>query len=86
MRRVLILIGLIAVSGLLAIVGWDFGKFSREVPPPGSPDMRATSILVEKQSRRMTLLRDGMPIKIYDVSLGRDPVGHKQQEGDGRTP
>ena len=86
MRRVLIIFGATAIIALMAVVGWDFFKFGREVPPTVTPDTRATSILVEKQSRRMTLLRDGAPLKIYDVSLGRDPMGHKRQEGDGRTP
>jgi murein L,D-transpeptidase YafK len=43
-------------------------------------------VLVEKQARRLTLLSNGEAVRSYTVSLGRNPVGHKQQEGDERTP
>jgi murein L,D-transpeptidase YafK len=34
----------------------------------------------------MLLLRGDAVLRVYRVALGRDPIGHKQQEGDGRTP
>lgn len=34
----------------------------------------------------MDLLIDDQPIRSYRISLGENPVGHKQQEGDERTP
>lgn len=43
-------------------------------------------VLVEKAARRLTLLADGQAIKRYEIALGFAPEGHKQQEGDGRTP
>lgn len=43
-------------------------------------------IVLEKHKRKMTLFRQGKAIKQYDVGLGFTPVGHKQFEGDGRTP
>jgi len=46
----------------------------------------ADRVLVEKSVRRLTLLRDGTPLKTYRVALGRAPVGSKEQEGDQRTP
>jgi len=71
---------------ILAIAAWDAVKLDRRVPElvPGS--QRVTKILVEKSRRRMTLFRDGDALHMYDVALGSAPVGHKQQEGDGRTP
>jgi murein L,D-transpeptidase YafK len=51
--------------------------------PPGA---RADLILVEKARRRLTLYADGRPLKSYRVALGWNPAGHKQREGDGRTP
>lgn len=86
MRRVVILTIAVAALGIAAVVGWDFLKFGRRAPPEVAPGQRATSILVEKEQRRMTLLRNGTPIKTYAVSLGGDPLGHKLQEGDRRTP
>jgi murein L,D-transpeptidase YafK len=49
-------------------------------------DVIADRILVEKAARRLTLLRDGTPLKTYRVALGGEPIGPKEQEGDLRTP
>ena len=43
-------------------------------------------ILVEKGARRLTLWREGMVWKTYRIALGWNPLGHKTEEGDGRTP
>jgi murein L,D-transpeptidase YafK len=43
-------------------------------------------IVVEKSIRRLSIFRDGKPIKTYRIALGRNPVGAKQQEGDMKTP
>lgn len=43
-------------------------------------------IVVHKSSRRMELYREGQLIAHYRVSLGLVPEGHKQREGDFRTP
>ncbi|MDC4203302.1 MAG: L,D-transpeptidase family protein [Candidatus Manganitrophus sp.] len=50
------------------------------------PDVQADRIAVEKGKRQMRLFREGRLLKVYDVSLGGEPVGHKVQEGDRRTP
>ena len=34
----------------------------------------------------MQLLQNGKVIRTYTIALGDNPVGHKQQEGDERTP
>jgi murein L,D-transpeptidase YafK len=46
----------------------------------------ADRILVKKSQRRLYLMRDGKPFRTYRVSLGINPVGHKEYEGDNRTP
>lgn len=43
-------------------------------------------VLVQKAARQLTLLSNGEPVRTYRVSLGGNPVGHKQQVGDERTP
>ena len=45
-----------------------------------------TYIVVNKGARRMHLLHNDRVLKSYDINLGFAPVGHKQIEGDGRTP
>jgi hypothetical protein len=60
--------------------------------PPGVPAISATGvpvaerIVVEKRNRRLLLLNGGEVIAVYPVKLGLSPVGHKQYEGDFRTP
>lgn len=34
----------------------------------------------------MTLLANGRAQKVYRFALGWNPIGHKQEEGDGKTP
>ncbi|SDI78574.1 L,D-transpeptidase family protein [Lutimaribacter saemankumensis] len=45
-----------------------------------------THVLVNKGERRMYLLHHDQALKAYNIGLGFAPVGHKQFEGDGRTP
>ncbi|MEZ5660660.1 MAG: L,D-transpeptidase family protein [Burkholderiaceae bacterium] len=47
---------------------------------------QADVVVIYKAERRMTLMQAGAELKSYVVSLGRNPVGPKSQEGDGRTP
>lgn len=45
-----------------------------------------TSIQVHKSERKMYLLHEGEILKTYKIGLGSSPEGHKQFEGDGKTP
>ena len=45
-----------------------------------------TQIQVHKADRKMYLLHNDKVLKEYNVSLGFAPTGHKQFEGDGKTP
>ncbi|MBL8672663.1 MAG: L,D-transpeptidase family protein [Alphaproteobacteria bacterium] len=42
--------------------------------------------MVFKSERRLYLMQGFRPIKGYDVALGFAPIGHKERQGDGRTP
>ena len=46
----------------------------------------ADMVLLYKGRRTLYLMRDGEVLRSYSVALGRNPFGHKNQEGDGRTP
>jgi murein L,D-transpeptidase YafK len=48
--------------------------------------LKADRVLVKKQQRRLYLMRDGQPFRTYRIALGAAPVGHKEQQGDNRTP
>jgi murein L,D-transpeptidase YafK len=46
----------------------------------------ADRVLVRKGERRLFLKRQGTVLRSYRVALGLNPVGHKEREGDFRTP
>jgi hypothetical protein len=63
-----------------------------ELPPsplldPTDPRLRAPTVLVaHKSARRLMLFAHGEPRGCWPMGLGFAPQGHKQIEGDGRTP
>ena len=46
----------------------------------------ADRVVVYKAQRKLCLLKDGEVVRTYRIALGRNPEGHKQEEGDSRTP
>ncbi|MFD2738381.1 murein L,D-transpeptidase family protein [Sulfitobacter aestuarii] len=56
------------------------GKFKRYNGP------EVTSVVVNKGDRRMYLMHRGKVLQDYPIKLGFAPVGHKNFEGDGKTP
>ncbi len=63
-----------------------FADLSIERAAPGGQLLPAERVVVHKGARRMELWRGGEVIASYRVSLGLSPAGHKQREGDFRTP
>lgn len=47
---------------------------------------RADRVIVRKSARVLELYRGTELLRTYRIALGRNPLGHKQREGDGRTP
>lgn len=45
-----------------------------------------TSVVVQKGRRKMFLMNNQALIESFDFQLGFAPTGHKEVEGDGRTP
>ena len=56
------------------------------VDTPGACQLKADRVLVKKSEHKLYLIKDGQIFKEYTISLGLNPVGHKQQKGDKRTP
>ena len=79
---------LLFVTVLGALVGLLGGAADRVLSNgnPLPPDARADKVLVLKGERKMMLLDEGRVLKTYSIVLGDNPKGHKQQEGDERTP
>src|SRR5689334_5409999 len=51
-----------------------------------SAAQRADRVVVLKKERTLILYSNGTELKRYKVALGGNPVGHKQRQGDSRTP
>lgn len=69
----------VRVAGILAAL------LSSACSGTGAPGP-ADRVVVEKSARRLVLMADGAAIRSYSVALGAEPIGHKQREGDERTP
>ncbi len=65
-------------AGVFAWANWPAARLDRAV--------RADRLVVEKAARRLLLLKEGRVLKTYRIALGGNPLGHKQREGDQRTP
>jgi len=52
---------------------------------PGPPPV-VDFVRVFKRQRRLELLSEGELVAQYAIALGDQPEGHKQQQGDERTP
>ena len=72
-----VLSGLAAGAGYLFPSWWD---------TPLAMDTRIDRVVVEKSENRLELIRGTEVLKSYRVAFGFNPIGHKQRQGDGRTP
>jgi murein L,D-transpeptidase YafK len=66
-------------AGLLAVAPW---VAAHATPAEAAID----GVKVEKAARKLHLLSQGQVVKTFSMVLGGNPTGHKQQEGDRRTP
>jgi len=60
--------------------------FSHANATPSLQSPAIDKVLVVKSERKLQLLSRGQPLKSYRISLGKQPSGPKQQQGDMRTP
>lgn len=75
--RILRAVVLVAVAVLAAGCSSKFKSYN-------GPEV--TQVIVDKGDRRMYLLHHSKVLKEFDVELGFTAAGHKQFEGDGKTP
>jgi murein L,D-transpeptidase YafK len=76
----------LALSLTLGGLGGCSSTAQKEKKDQASANSPADKILVKKSERKLYLLKDGQPIRSYRVSLGINPKGHKERQGDNRTP
>ncbi|MGK2859805.1 MAG: L,D-transpeptidase family protein [Thermoanaerobaculia bacterium] len=78
--------GFVRSLALVVLLGIAPGLSGEQLRVPLSPGTRADLVVVDKSDRTLTLFRAGRELRTYRIALGPSPEGHKQQEGDGRTP
>jgi murein L,D-transpeptidase YafK len=79
MNRFLILV--VVVGEILLLV--HAGRAGEQSLPQG---FVADKVVVYKKLRELRLLRGADTVKTYRISLGTNPIGPKERQGDGRTP
>jgi murein L,D-transpeptidase YafK len=57
-----------------------------DMPAMAAAEAQADTVEIFKGARRLELKRAGSLLKRYRIALGFAPAGHKEREGDGRTP
>jgi|GEM_PF-528876 len=64
-----------------------YANADKSLPPlPDSLSHVDTLLIAWKSQYRMQLYYSGKLQKTYIIGLGQEPIGHKQQQGDNRTP
>lgn len=74
---------------LAAIIGTSTiaaAKNTAKQKQPISNKAIIDKVYVDKSERRLQLLSGDKVIESYHIALGNSPIGHKQQQGDQRTP
>ena len=71
---------ILGATALVGLAGCSGSKFRRYNGP------EVTYVVVNKQHRRMYLLHHDKVLEDFKIQLGFAPIGHKEEEGDGRTP
>lgn len=74
---------------LISLVSTSAIGHSESTSTPNEPIPSSTvidKVFVDKSDRVLQLMARGNVIRSYRIALGDSPVGHKQQQGDQRTP
>lgn len=61
-----------------------FAAITTKVALPNG--LKADRVVVVKHERTLTLMSGDKALKTYKISLGSEPVGPKQRQGDHKTP
>ena len=77
-RKIIWLTIFLSLAGLMTYYFYPENKLSN--------DIQIDNIVVYKAKRQMLIYSNGKLLKTYKISLGRQPVGAKEFEGDKKTP
>ena len=75
---------IILYTVIISITGLAVYYFYPEKKLP--ENARIDKILVYKSKRQLLVFSNGILLKTYKVSLGRNPIGAKEFQGDRKTP
>lgn len=84
-----VLTTLLVLSGLSlsgAALADSIGTSSTVKNGPTTTMPTADAIIVHKADRKMLLMHGDSILRTYKISLGLNPIGHKERAGDFRTP
>ena len=80
----LVLAAVLALAGGCSSTAQQEASRVQAVASNNSPYV--DKVLVKKSERKLYLMKNGQPVRTYRVSLGVNPKGHKERQGDNRTP
>lgn len=80
MKKVYIIAALLTVASVGAFAILNMAPQTVAVLPD------VDKITVRKSARKLELYHNGKIVKSYTIALGKNPIGHKQMEGDSKTP
>lgn len=76
-----------SVSYVEGTISGTYASTDKVLPAlPDSLKSEDTLLIAYKSKYRMQLYYKGVLQKTYIIGLGQEPTGHKQQQGDNRTP
>lgn len=75
---------ILGIMGCCLVSGYSYANSS--LVTTTKINLNIDKVLVEKSKRKLYLMSGTNIVKSYRISLGKKPKGHKQMEGDKRTP
>lgn len=77
MKKILLVLVIVFFAGLV---------YNIYPEPKLAENVQIDSLVVFKSQHKMFVYQQGKLLKTYKISLGDNPVGHKEFEGDEKTP
>ena len=62
------------------------GLYLTALPAQAGDFPLADKVVVEKENRKLHLMKNGEAFRTFDIALGVAPLGDKEREGDQKTP
>jgi murein L,D-transpeptidase YafK len=65
----------------ISLIAYQFYPYS-----PLPEKVIIDELIVDKTERKLMVYSNGSIVKTFSISLGNSPIGHKEKEGDEKTP